>query len=85
MGKWPHIFPLSTLNTDPLIGSNKEKIVSLSERKKELRYRRKRREKLTRMKAKLPNIDNATKAVWAEKLRKMTPGAEVLIKEWGLE
>ncbi|MDO5581612.1 MAG: hypothetical protein Q4G69_10795 [Planctomycetia bacterium] len=59
--------------------------MSLSERKKELRYRRKRREKLTKMKAKLPTIDSATKAVWAEKLRKMTPGAEVLIKDWGLE
>jgi len=59
--------------------------VSMSERQRELRARRKRRETLTKMKAELPKADAAKKAVFAEKLRKMTPGAEDLIKAWGLE
>ena len=59
--------------------------VSISERKKEINARRKRRETLRKMKSELPKADAAKKAVWAAKLRKMTPGAEALIKEWGLE
>lgn len=59
--------------------------VSISERKKELKCRRKRREQLTKMKAKLPTLDAAGKAVFAAKLRRMTPGAEDLIRAWGLE
>lgn len=57
----------------------------LSERKKELRRRRKRREKYTLMKAKLEKADPATKEKMAEKLRKMTIGAEEVIQAWGLE
>ena len=59
--------------------------MSISERKKEINARRKRRETLTKMKNELPKADSAKKAIWAEKLRKMTPGAEILIKRWGLE
>ncbi len=59
--------------------------MSISERKKEIKNRRKRREKLTKMKSKLATINEETKAKWASKLRKMTPGAEELIKSWGLE
>ena len=62
-----------------------EIIVSISERKKELKCRRKRREQLTKMKAKLPTLDGEGKARFAEKLRRMTPGAEDLIRAWGLE
>lgn len=62
-----------------------DKQVSISERKKEINARRKRRETLRKMKSELPKADAAKKAVWAAKLRKMTPGAEMLIKEWGLE
>ena len=37
------------------------------------------------MKAKLPKADTAAKAKIAEKLKKMTPGADDLIKAWGLQ
>lgn len=57
----------------------------MSERQRELRARRKRRATITKMKAELPKADSAKKAVFADKLRKMTPGAEELIKTWGLE
>ena len=69
-------------HTNPYRG---EEQVSISERKKEINARRKRRETLRKMKSELPKADAAKKAVWAAKLRKMTPGAEMLIKEWGLE
>ena len=59
--------------------------MSLSERKKEINCRRKRRAQLTKMKAKLATLDDAGKAVYAAKLRRMTPGAEQLIRDWGLE
>ena len=55
--------------------------MSLSERKKEINSRRKRRAQLTKMKAKLPTLDEAGKAVFAAKLRRMTPGAEQLIRD----
>ena len=57
----------------------------MSERQRELRARRKRRKTVAKMKASLPTADAAKKAIYAEKLRKMTPGAEDLIKAWGLE
>ena len=59
--------------------------MSISERKKEINARRKRRETLKKMKSELPKADAAKKARFAEKLRKMTPGAEQLIKDWNLE
>lgn len=37
------------------------------------------------MKSKLATLDEAGKAKYAEKLRRMTPGAEQLIVDWNLE
>jgi len=59
--------------------------VPISERKKEIRRRRKRRENYTDMKAKLPKADAATKVKIAEKLKKLSPGADGLIEAWGLK
>ncbi|MGL4595816.1 MAG: DUF6800 family protein [Thermoguttaceae bacterium] len=56
----------------------------MSERKKEIRRRRKRRENYSDMKSKLSKADGAAKERMCNKLRKMTPGAEVLIAAWGL-
>ena len=56
-----------------------------SERKKELRRRRKRREKYTHFKARLDKMDTAAKEKVADKLRKMTIGAEGVIQAWGLK
>ena len=57
----------------------------ISERKKEIRRRRKRRENYADMKAKLPKTDVAGKAKIVEKLKKLTPGADGLIEAWGLK
>jgi hypothetical protein len=59
--------------------------VSISERKKEIRRRRKRREDFAALKAKLPKADKNLKDKIAEKLRKLSPGANELIKAWGLQ
>jgi len=57
----------------------------ISERKKEIRRRRKRRENYADMKAKLPKADTATKTKMVEKLKKLSPGADDLIEAWGLK
>lgn len=56
-----------------------------SERQKEIKQRRKRRQKLSKYKARLKKASVSEKAVIATKLREMTPGAEGLIAAWALE
>jgi len=58
--------------------------VSASERKRELRRRRSRTEKLTKLKKKLPKATQSEKTEIARKLRHLTPGAEKLIADWQL-
>jgi len=55
-----------------------------SERQRELRRRRKRKENLTAMKAKLAKATPSEKLEMARKLRLMTTGSEELIARWGL-
>ncbi len=54
-------------------------------RMKELRQRRKRKKKMAVLKRKVVKASASEKAVVAAKLRRMTPGAEVIISAWGLE
>lgn len=57
----------------------------ISERGKELKRRRHRSKSYTKFKAILAKNPSAEmKAHIAEKLRRMTPSAEMLIKEWKL-
>ncbi|MDR0335792.1 MAG: hypothetical protein LBI18_01740 [Planctomycetaceae bacterium] len=56
----------------------------MSERQKEIRRRRKRRANYAAMKSKLDKADATTKEKFIVKLRKMTPGADDLVKSWGL-
>jgi hypothetical protein len=58
--------------------------MSCSERKRELRRRRHRKKKLGSWAKKLPKVTVSEKAVIAEKLRALTPGAEVIIERWDL-
>jgi len=59
--------------------------VPASERKREIRRRRKRREKITQYKVRAPKASTSEKAVLAEKIRKITPGAEEIITALSLE
>ena len=56
----------------------------ISNRMKEVKRRRHRKKKLVKMQAKLKKATTSEKLVMAEKLRKMTPGAEVLISAMAL-
>ena len=57
----------------------------LSERRKELKRRRHRRQKLAHFKKKLESATVSEKAHIAQKIRGMTPGAEVVISALGLD
>ncbi|MDR2761506.1 MAG: hypothetical protein LBB88_02760 [Planctomycetaceae bacterium] len=61
----------------------------MSERTKEIRRRRKRRANYAALKSKLAKVggkfDTQTKQKYAEKLRKLSPGADIVIKTLGLE
>jgi hypothetical protein len=59
--------------------------VPCSERKTELRQRRHRRKKLKIFARKLRKATVSEKTVIAEKLRRLTPGAEQIIERWELE
>ena len=56
----------------------------ISDRKQEIKRRRKRREKFAKFERKLKKATVSEKLVMADKLRKMTLGAQVKIAEWAL-
>ena len=56
----------------------------ISNRMKEVKRRRHRKQKLVKMQSKVKKATTSEKLVMAEKLRKMTSGAEVLIAKMGL-
>lgn len=55
------------------------------ERHKEIGRRRHRKKKLSILKRKSLKANASEKAVIAAKIRRLTPGAEVIIANWGLE
>ncbi len=57
----------------------------ISDRKQEIKRRRHRREKLEQYKRKLKKATISEKLVMADKIRRMTPGAEVIITNLALE
>ena len=57
----------------------------ISDRKQEIKRRRHRREKLAHFKSKLKKATTSEKLVMADKIRRMTPGAEVIIANLALE
>lgn len=56
----------------------------ISERGKEIKRRRHRRKKLGLLAKKLEKATVSEKVVIAEKIRNLTPGAEVIIESWNL-
>jgi hypothetical protein len=60
-------------------------VSGISDRKQEIKRRRHRRKKLLVFKRKLKKATVSEKQVIAEKLRKLTPGCEVLIESLSLE
>ncbi len=56
----------------------------ISDRKQEIKRRRQRRKKIEHFKVKLKKATISEKSVLVDKLRKMTPGCEVIIENLGL-
>lgn len=56
----------------------------ISDRKQEIKRRRNRKKKLGVYARKLKTATNSEKQVIAEKIRKLTPGAEVILDTWSL-
>jgi hypothetical protein len=56
----------------------------ISDRKQEIKRRRHRRKKMEHFQRRLKKATVSEKQVIAEKLRKMTPGAEEIIERLGL-
>ena len=59
--------------------------MSCSERRKELKRRRHRKKKMTKLKQRAEKGSVSDKAVVAGKMRKITPGAEGIIARMALE
>lgn len=59
--------------------------MSCSERRKELKRRRQRKKKVTKLKTRAATGSVSEKAMVAGKIRDITPGAEVIITKLGLE
>ena len=57
---------------------------SFSSGDRAMRFPRKRAEKLTKLKKQLPKATKSEQVEMARKIRDMTPGAEVVITNWGL-
>lgn len=57
----------------------------ISDRKQEIKRRRHRKKKILGFKRKLKKSTASEKTVIAEKIRKMTVGAEIIIANLGLE
>jgi len=55
------------------------------ERRKELKRRRHRRVKVTRLKQRLTKATASEKAVIAEKIRRLSPGGTLVVAQLGLE
>ena len=55
------------------------------ERMRELRRRRSRKKKMTKLKRRAAKANTSEKTVIAAKIRRLTPGAEVVISALGLE
>ncbi|MBN2022111.1 MAG: hypothetical protein JW809_04905 [Pirellulales bacterium] len=59
--------------------------MSLSERYKEMKRRRHRRQKLARFQKRLESATVSERAAIADKIRHLTPGGGVIVKNWELE
>ena len=61
-----------------------ETLLGISERHKEIKRRRKRRQQLVHLKKRLEKATVSERVEITRKLRELTPGAEVLVTNWEL-
>jgi len=68
-----------------LLDQERTIVGGIRDRHQEIRRRRKRRQKLSLFKKRLKKATVSERTVMADKIRSMTPGAEVIIEAWGLK
>ncbi len=68
-----------------VISSQGAKSVGISERGKEIKRRRHRKARITQLKKRLEKASTSEKKEIADKIRKLTPGAEGIIATLGIE
>jgi hypothetical protein len=56
----------------------------ISDRMQEIKRRRHRRQKLKKLAGRLKKATASEKLMIAEKVRRLTPGAEIVLERWGL-
>jgi len=56
-----------------------------SERKRELKRRRHRRQKLAQLKKRMETANASEKTEIVRKIRELTPGADRIVEQWGLQ
>jgi len=59
-------------------------VSGISDRAQEIKRRRHRKKKLAKLAVKLKKANASERIAITQKLRDMTPGAEVIIKNWDL-
>ncbi len=59
--------------------------MGLSERYKEIRRRRHRREKIAKLRQRFEKASPSEKAVLTEKIRRLTPGADEILAKLGVQ
>ena len=57
----------------------------VSQRRKEIERRRRRRKKLAQLARRLKKATVSERAVIADKIRHLTPGGEVIVRQWELD
>ncbi len=83
LSNWPN--EDRAIASQGVIAPQERKNVGCSERRTEIKQRRHRRKRMQHYKGRLKKATVSEKAVIADKLRLLTPGAEVLIEAWNLE
>jgi len=85
--RWPlTALPHSTTLRDSVNPTLQEpEMGGISNRMKEIKRRRHRRQAMAKFQARLPKATTSEKQLIAEKIRKMTPGCEDLVIRLGLE
>ena len=56
-----------------------------SERRKEIKRRRHRRKKLGQLARRLKKATVSERSMISDKIRNLTPGGRLIVKDWGLE
>jgi len=78
-------YPIQHLCLNSQIPSGKESYVPCSERRKEIKRRRHRRVKMAQWIRQLKSAKVSERTLIAEKIRALTPGADIVIANLGLD